>query len=276
MRPGVGEAMGGGENLGGQWTVLEDLSRGAVLRLKNRIAIVTGAGRNVGEGIARAFVEEGARVGVVDVDEARARAVVESINGSRPDTALAVRCDVTSSTQVEQMVAQVVQRWGAVNILVNNVGVVDRKNVLELEEGDWDRVIAISLKSVFLCTKYAAKRMVERGQGGKIINIASTSGHRGRSDATAYPSAKGGVLNLTRSLAIQLAPYNIRVNSITPNRVKTVVGPGEKPRNWTVTNLVGRQCTPEDVARTAVFLASEDSDMITGADILVDGGVQAG
>jgi len=276
LRPGVGEAMGGGENLGGQWTVLEDLSRGAVLRLKNRIAIVTGAGRNVGEGIARAFVEEGARVGVVDVDEARARAVVESINGSRPDTALAVRCDVTSSTQVEQMVAQVVQRWGAVNILVNNVGVVDRKNVLELEEGDWDRVIAISLKSVFLCTKYAAKRMVERGQGGKIINIASTSGHRGRSDATAYPSAKGGVLNLTRSLAIQLAPYNIRVNSITPNRVKTVVGPGEKPRNWTVTNLVGRQCTPEDVARTAVFLASEDSDMITGADILVDGGVQAG
>ncbi len=276
MRPGVGEAMGGGENLGGKWTVLEDLSRGAVLRLENRIAIVTGAGRNVGEGIARAFVEEGARVGVVDVDEARARAVVESINGSRPDTALAVRCDVTSSTQVEQMVAQVAQRWGAVNILVNNVGVVDRKNVLELEESDWDRVIAISLKSVFLCTKYAAKRMVERGQGGKIINIASTSGHRGRSDATAYPSAKGGVLNLTRSLAMQLAPFNIRVNSITPNRVKTVVGPGEKPRNWTVKNLVGRQCTPEDVARTAVFLASDDSDMITGADILVDGGVQAG
>ncbi len=276
MRLGAGEAMGGGENLGGKWTVLEDLSRGAVLRLENRIAIVTGAGRNVGEGIARAFVEEGARVGVVDVDEARARSVVESINGSRPGTALAVKCDVTSSAQVEQMVAQVVQRWGAVNILVNNVGVVDRKNVLELEESDWDRVIAISLKSVFLCTKYAAKRMVERGQGGKIINIASTSGHRGRSDATAYPSAKGGVLNLTRSLAMQLAPFNIRVNSITPNRVKTVVGPGEKPRNWTVTNLVGRQCTPEDVARTAVFLASEDSDMITGADILVDGGVQAG
>ncbi len=268
--------MGGWENLGGQWTVLKDFSGGAILRLENRIAIVTGAGRNVGEGIARAFVEEGARVGVVDVDEARTRAVVESINGSRPDTALAVRCDVTSSAQVEQMVAQVVQKWGAVNILVNNVGVVDRKNVLELEESDWDRVIAISLKSVFLCTKYAAKRMVERGQGGKIINIASTSGHRGRSDATAYPSAKGGVLNLTRSLAMQLAPFNIRVNSITPNRVKTVVGPGEKPRDWKVTNLVGRQCTPEDVARTAVFLASEDSDMITGADILVDGGVQAG
>ena len=246
------------------------------MRLENRIAIVTGAGRNVGEGIARAFVAEGARVGVVDVDEARAKSVVESINASQPDAALAVRCDVTSSAQVEQMVAQVVQKWGAVNILVNNVGVVDRKNVLELEENDWDRVIAISLKSVFLCTKHAAKRMVERGQGGKIINIASTSGHRGRSDATAYPSAKGGVLNLTRSLAIQLAPYNIRVNSITPNRVKTVVGPGEKPRNWTVTNLVGRQCTPQDVARTAVFLASEDSDMITGSDILVDGGVQAG
>ncbi|NIO08489.1 MAG: glucose 1-dehydrogenase, partial [Deltaproteobacteria bacterium] len=240
------------------------------MRLDNRVAVVTGAGRNVGEGIARAFVEEGAQVGVVDIDEARAKAVVDSINGSRPGSALALQCDVTSSAQVESMVSQVVQKWGPVNLLVNNVGVVDRKNVLELDESDWDRIIAISLKSVFLCTKYVAKVMVAAGKGGKIINIASTSGHRGRTDATAYPSAKGGVLNLTRSLAMQLAPYNIRVNSITPNRVRTEVGPGEKPRNWTVTNLVGRQCTPQDVARTAVFLASEDADMITGTDILVE------
>lgn len=276
MRSGVGEAMGEREDPGREWKGLEGPSGGAAVRLENSIAIVTGAGRNIGEGIARAFAEEGARVAVVDVEEARARSVAQSINGSRPDTAAAMRCDVTSGAQVEQMVAQVVARWGAVNVLVNNVGVVDRKNVLELDESDWDRVIAVSLKSVFLCAKYAAKRMAGAGRGGRIINIASTSGHRGRTDATAYPSAKGGVLNLTRSLAMQLAPYDIRVNSITPNRVRTVVGPGEKPRDWKVSNLVGRQCTPEDVARTAVFLASKDSDMITGSDILVDGGVQAG
>jgi NAD(P)-dependent dehydrogenase (short-subunit alcohol dehydrogenase family) len=213
---------------------------------------------------------------VVDINEARARFVMESINAARPDGALAVKCDVTSSAEVEQMVAQVVQHWGYVDILVNNVGVVDTKNVLELDETEWDRVIAISLKSVFLCTKYTAKQMVERAQGGRIINIASTSGHRGRVDVTAYSSAKGGMLNLTRSLALQLAPFNIRVTSITPNRVRTEVGPDERPRSRNVTNLVGRQCTPQDVARSALFLASDDADFITGADLLVDGGVLAG
>jgi NAD(P)-dependent dehydrogenase (short-subunit alcohol dehydrogenase family) len=246
------------------------------LKLENRIAIVTGGGRNVGEAIARAFVSEGARVAVVDINESRAQSVMESINAVRPDGALAIKCDVTSSTEIAQMVAQVVNHWGYVNILVNNVGVVDTKNVLELDEAEWDRVIAISLKSVFLCTKYAAKQMVERCQGGRIINIASTSGHRGRGDVTAYSAAKGGVLNLTRSFAIQLAPFNIRVTSITPNRVRTEVDSNERPRSQKVTNLVGRQCTPQDVAGSAVFLGSDDADFLTGADLLVDGGVLAG
>lgn len=246
------------------------------MRLEDRVAIVTGAGRNVGEGIARAFVAEGARVAVVDVVEGRALSVAKSINTGRSDAAMALKCDVSASTEVQKMVDQVVRQLGHVNILVNNVGVVDRENVLELDEADWDRVIAMSLKSVFLCTKYAAKRMVEQSKGGRIINIASTSGHRGRRDATAYPAAKGGVLNLTRALAMQLAPFNIRVNSITPNRVQTVVEPDEVPRNWKVTNLIGRQVTPRDIARTAVFLASDDSEAITGSDILVDGGSRAG
>ena len=246
------------------------------MRLEKRTAIVTGAGRNVGEAIARLFVAEGARVAVVDVNETRAQGVVNSINAERAGAATAIKCDVTSNAEVERMVAQVVEHWECVDILVNNVGVVDHKIILDLDEAEWDRVIAISLKSVFLCAKHVARHMVERGQDGRIINIASTSGHRGRADSTAYPSAKGGVLNLTRSLAVQLAPFHIRVNSITPHRVRTEVDPGESPRSQKVTNLIGRQCAPEDVARAALFLASGDADFLTGSDLLVDGGVLAG
>jgi len=246
------------------------------MRLQGRVAIVTGAGRNIGAAIARVFAAEGAAVAVVDIVEARAQAVADALCAERPDAAVGIACDVTSSAAVQVMVESVRSRLGPVDILVNNVGVVDRKNVLELAEADWDRVIGITLKSVFLCTKYVGLAMVEAGRGGRIINIASSSGHRGRADATAYPSAKGGVLNLTRSLAIQLAPYRIRVNSITPNRVATEVGPGEVPRRWAVTNLIGRQTTPLDIARAAVFLASDDAEAITGIDLLVDGGAAAG
>ncbi len=245
------------------------------MRLDGKVAIVTGAGRNIGEAIAHAFAEEGARVAVVDWLEERAQAVAGAINAEREGAALAVTCDVTAGGDVERMVGDVVGRWGRIDVLVNNVGVVDRTNVLELPESEWDRVIGVSLKSVFLCTKYAAKQMVEQGDGGRIVNLASTSGHRGRDNATAYPAAKGGVLNLTRALAVQLAQYAIRVNSITPNRVQTEAEPGAPDRNRPVDNLIGRPCMPRDVALAAVFLASADADFITGIDLPVDGGVLA-
>ena len=245
------------------------------MRLDGKVAIVTGAGRNIGEAIAHAFAEEGARVAVVDWLEERAQAVAGAVNAEREGAALAVTCDVTKSGDVERMVGDVVGRWGRIDVMVNNVGVVDRTNVLELPESEWDRVTGVSLKSVFLCTKYAAKQMVEQGEGGRIVNLASTSGHRGRDNATAYPAAKGGVLNLTRALAVQLAQYAIRVNSITPNRVLTEAEPGAPDRNRPVDNLIGRPCTPRDVALAAVFLASADADFITGIDLPVDGGVLA-
>ena len=246
------------------------------MRLQNRTIIVTGAGRNIGEGIAHTLADEGARVAVVDIIGERTESVARSINAAHDATALPVACDVTNSADVQAMVARVVDAWGDIYALVNNVGVVDRKDILEADEAEWDRVINVSLKSVFLVSKYVAQRMVGQGNGGRIINIGSTSGLAGRSNAVAYPSAKAGVYNLTRSLAIQLAPHGIRVNTVTPNRILTEAEPGAPPRSWQVTNLVGRQGTPQDVAAAVAFLASDDADFITGSDITVDGGVRAG
>ncbi|MEK6601293.1 MAG: SDR family oxidoreductase [Candidatus Binatota bacterium] len=245
------------------------------MRLENKVAIVTGAGRNIGEEISRTFAQEGARVAVVDLDKGRGERVAGEINAAHRDHALQCICDVSSSSDVEKMVRAVAQKWGGVDILVNNAAWTDRKNILDLTEEEWDKVMAISLKSVFLCTKFAARSMVEQKRAGRIVNIASTSGHTGRPDATAYTAAKAGILNLTRSLAVQLAPHGIRVNSVTPNRIGSPVGEDVVPENRFVKNLVGRRGTPKDIAAAVLFLCSEESDFITAADLLVDGGAMA-
>ena len=241
-------------------------------KLDNRVGIVTGAGRNIGEAIAHAFADEGARVAVVDLDGAAAEAVAAAINQAHPGQAIDVSGDVAKGDDVRRLMAQVADQWGRIDILVNNVAITDRKPLLELEEDEWDRVMTVSVKSQFLCSKYAAERMIQGGQGGNIICIASTSGWRGRKDATAYSAAKAAVLNLTRSLAIQLAPHRIRVNSVTPNRIGSPVGEADVPANREVSNLVGRRGVPRDIAMACVFLASDDAGFIAAADLLVDGG----
>ncbi len=245
------------------------------MKLEGRVAVVTGAGRNIGEAVAETFAREGARVGVVDLDPGRATAVADRINETQPGAALAVQCDVSVPKDVQGMVAAVVDRLKSIDILVNNAAITDRKTVLDLDEEEWDRVLRVTLGSVFLCSKYVGRQMVRQGRGGSIINVASTSGHRGRGNATAYTAAKGGVLNLTRSLAIQLAPHKIRVNSLTPNRVGSPVGEDTMRETGSVRNLLGRNGVPLDVARAALFLASDDAQFITAADLLVDGGALA-
>jgi NAD(P)-dependent dehydrogenase (short-subunit alcohol dehydrogenase family) len=245
------------------------------MKLQGRAAIVTGAGRNIGEAIASVFAGEGARVAVVDMDQRRAAAVADRINAGHPGAALPLVCDVSRKEDVQGMISAVVSRFGRIDVLVNNVAITDRKTILDLDEEEWDRVLRVTLTSVFLCSKYASRQMADQGRGGSIINMASTSGHRGRGNATAYTAAKGGVLNLTRSLAIQLAPYKIRVNSLTPNRVGSPVGEDTVRAGGTVKNLVGRNGEPLDVAKAALFLASDDAEFITGADLLVDGGALA-
>jgi 3-oxoacyl-[acyl-carrier protein] reductase len=202
--------------------------------------------------------------------------VADAINKQYAGAALPVAADVSLGADVQDMVRQVVERFGGVDVLVNNVAITDHKNILDLEEDEWDRVIQVSLKSQFLCSKYVAQQLVKQGRGGRIINMASTSGHMGRPEATAYAAAKAAILNLTRSVAIQLAPYGIRVNSVTPNQIGTPVGLDYVPQSRKVRNLVGRPGVPEDVAAAVVFLASQDGDFITAADLLVDGGALAG
>jgi NAD(P)-dependent dehydrogenase (short-subunit alcohol dehydrogenase family) len=239
---------------------------------EQRVALVTGAGRNVGEAIAGSFASIGICVGVADVNAARAERVAASINQQYPERAHALVADVTNGAQVDAMVRGVVEKFGRVDILVNNVGIVDRKPILELEEDEWDRVINVSLKSVFLVTRAVGRVMRDAGRGGRIINLGSTTGYVAPNNRAAYPAAKAGVLHLTRAIAIQLAPHDIRVNSITPNLVATEVDPGETPRNYPIKNLVGRQCQPQDVANAAVFLISPGAEFITGSDFLIDGG----
>ncbi len=245
------------------------------MRLQNQVAIVTGAGRNIGEDISKLFAQEGAKVAVVDLDRARASRVASEINSTASERAVPVVCDVASAPSVENMVQTVVQKFGTVDILVNNAAWTDHKTLFDISEEEWDRVMNVCLRSVWYCTRSAAKIMIDQKKSGKIINIASTSGHWGRKEATAYTTAKAGVLNLTRSIAVQLAPQGIRVNSISPNRIGSPVGQDEVPQNRVVKNLAGRRGVPMDIAKAALFLASDESDFIYAIDLPVDGGALA-
>jgi 3-oxoacyl-[acyl-carrier protein] reductase len=245
------------------------------MRLENQVAIVTGAGRNIGEEICKLFVLEGARVAVVDLDEGRGSRVAAAINAQNPDKAISLVCDVANPSSVDRMVQSVVQSFGGADILVNNAAWTDHKTIFDITEEEWDRVMNVCLRSVWYCTRAAAKVMIAQKRKGKIINIASTSGHWGRKEATAYTTAKAGVLNLTRSIAVQLAPEGIRVNSISPNRIGSPVGQEEVPENRFVRNLAGRRGVPMDIAKAAVFLACDESEFIYAVDLPVDGGALA-
>jgi NAD(P)-dependent dehydrogenase (short-subunit alcohol dehydrogenase family) len=245
------------------------------MRLKDQVAIVTGAGRNIGEDICKLYVQEGAQVAVVDLDQGRANKVAEEINGNNPGKAIAVVCDVASPASVDSMAEAVVKQFGGVDILVNNAAWTDHKTIFDITEEEWDRTMNVCLRSVWYCARAAAKVMIDQKRKGKIINIASTSGHWGRKEATAYTTAKAGVLNLTRSIAVQLAPEGIRVNSISPNRIGSPVGQQDVPENRSVKNLAGRRGVPMDIAKAAVFLACDESDFIYAVDLPVDGGALA-
>lgn len=241
------------------------------MKLEGQVAIITGAGRNIGEEMSKLFAAEGAKIAVIDMDRSRAEAVAAGIG----DNAMAVVTDISDSAQVRDMVAAVVERWGRIDILVNNVAISDNKTILEITEAEWDKVMAVTLTGPFLMSKYVAEQMVSQGEGGKIVNVASTSGWRGRKRAIAYTTAKGGIINFTRSLAVQLAPHNIRVNSISPNKIGSPVGRESFDPDRPIANLKGRAGEPIEAAQAVLFLVSDESEFIVGENLFVDGGTMA-
>ena len=252
--------------------------------LDGDVAIVTGAGRNIGRKIAERFAAEGARVAVADIDRSGAQDTVDRMREAG-DEATVVEVDITDEKQVAEMVASVEQQYGPVDILVNNAGVMDRAGFFDLETEKFDQVLDVNLRGTFNCTRAVAKSMKE-SDGGRIVNLGSTSAHNGRTDAIAYATTKSGILNFTRSAAKALAPYDIRVNTLSPTssgtRTLPVTSDDDAAELASLTEEraerirsdipVGRMGTPEDQANAALFLVSQESDFVTGTELVVDGG----
>jgi NAD(P)-dependent dehydrogenase (short-subunit alcohol dehydrogenase family) len=241
------------------------------MKLKDQVAIVTGAGRNIGEETAKLLAAEGAKIVVVDLDKARADHTTAAIKAAGHE-AVTVTADVSNEESVKAMVAAAVKAFGRIDILVSNVAISDNKHILDITKEEWDRVLAVTLTSPFLCGKYVAHQMVAQGSGGRIVNVGSTSGFRGRTRAIAYTAAKGGVANLTRSMAVQLSKHKIRVNAVIPNKIGSPVGKDEFDPTRPVNNVAGRTGLPIDLARAVLFLVSDDSDFVYGDMLFVDGG----
>src|SRR5262245_18910863 len=244
------------------------------MKLKDQVAIVTGAGRNIGEEIAKLFAAEGAKVALVDMDKPRGERATAAIRAVGAEAELFL-ADVSKGNDVAALVEAVVARFGRIDILVNNVAISDNKHIFDISEEEWDRVLAVTLKSQFLMGKHVGKQMAAQGTGGRIVNIGSTSGFMGRGRAVAYSAAKGGVANLTRAMAAQLAPPHIRVNAIVPKQIGSPVGKAESDRARAVPELVKPAGQPQEAAKAVLFLACEDSSFIYGANLFVDGGVSA-
>ncbi len=248
-------------------------------QLDGKVAIVTGAGQNIGRAIALRFAAEGAAVAVVDRDQGRAEAVAAEIQAAG-GRAIPVVADVSDEDDVSRGVDDVVRRLGDVHLLVNNAAATINKTLLETSLDEWEYVIGVTLRSQFLLIRKVAAVMIAAGHGGAIVNMASTSGHRGNIGKGAYPVAKGGVLNLTRVAAVELAQHGIRVNSVTPTQSGQPLGYGYQAdvfeRSGPARSIpLGRWGRPEDQASAVLFLASDQAAFITGVDLPCDGGLLA-
>jgi NAD(P)-dependent dehydrogenase (short-subunit alcohol dehydrogenase family) len=237
--------------------------------MADRIAVITGAGSGIGRSSALALAATGWAVGLVG---RRNDALEETAGLATGGRTLVLPTDVTEPDQVAAMFAKVKETFGRIDMLINNAAISDNKNMFDLTTAEWNRVLAITLTAPFILTKAVAQEMIKGGRGGRIVNVSSTSGYFGRDRATAYTAAKGGVVNLTKSQAIQLAPHKIRVNAVVPNKIGSPVGKDEFDPTRPVVNLVGRPGVPEDLANAVLFLVSEESAFIVGTALFVDGG----
>jgi NAD(P)-dependent dehydrogenase (short-subunit alcohol dehydrogenase family) len=242
------------------------------MRLAEKIAIVTGGGSGMGRAIAVEFARQGAKVVVADINIEAARDTLAAIGGAQPGIAL--RVDVTKKADTLAMRDEALARFGRIDVLVNNAGSRCLKSFLDHTEEDWHRMIDINLTGHFLCAQAVVPSMLDSGKG-KIINLASIAAHTGRPDRVAYCAAKAGVMGLTRALAMDLRGKNICVTAISPGSIATPLNhaaASSETVDWGGETIVGRWGEARDVAHAAVFLASDESDYITGTEIAVEGG----
>jgi acetoin reductase-like protein len=252
------------------------------MKLQDKVAIVTGGAQGIGEALVRAFAAEGARVVIADVAQDKAGSLAQDIGNK----ALAVRLDVRDPASIEATVKATVERFGGIDILVNNAAVFDMQPLLEATEASFDRQFAINVKGLFFTLQAVAKRMVEQGRGGKIINMSSQAGRRGEPLLPVYCATKAAVISLTQSFGLDLIQHGIYVNAIAPGVVDTPMWDevdalfakyeglaiGQKKREVGEAVPLGRMGRPEDYGAPAVFLASSDSDYIVAQTLNVDGG----
>jgi NAD(P)-dependent dehydrogenase (short-subunit alcohol dehydrogenase family) len=257
-----------------------------VNRLDGKVAIVTGASPNIGGALARGMAAEGAKVVCTDLSEEVANTCAGKIIAEGGE-AFAVVGDVTDEAHAPDVVAQAVQRWGHVDVLVNNAVWFNQKSLLGMPVAEYRRQLDIILGGAFLFTRAVAESMIAAGQGGSIINVLSTAAWQGQPGNIGYTTAKSGLINFTRSVAMELAEHRIRVNGFTPTATQPedpailarmaalTKTTGQYPMDFTGQFPMGRLPTPSDYVGAVVFLASDDSMMVTGSNITVDGGATA-
>jgi NAD(P)-dependent dehydrogenase (short-subunit alcohol dehydrogenase family) len=245
------------------------------MRLAGKVALVTGAQQGIGKAIALAYGHEGASVVLNYLDNQAAAEESAAQIRALGQRAVTIAGDVAQATDVRRMIAAGVA-LGGLDIVVNNAGIFPRVEFLDMTEAQWDEVLSVNLKGTFLCTQAAAQQMVQRGQGGAVINLASGAAFRSSPRGVHYVSSKAGIVGLTRAAALELAPHRVRVNAIAPGITDTAqprYGMSEAELQTAGRQVpLGRMGTPEDVADLAVFLASDESRHITGQTIHVNGG----
>ena len=244
------------------------------MKLKDRVAIVTGGARGIGRAIATSFLNEGATVVIIDSDKEKLEMLKKEL-GKENNKVMVIPCDITKSGDVKEMVNQVRKGFGRIDILVNNAGIIRRGTIETVTEEEWDRVIEVNLKGTFNCCKAVAGIMRQQGYG-KIINVSSIAGKMGDiTSAPGYGPSKAGVDALTKNLARQLASYGINVNAVSPHAIETEMSAqwSEERRKEIIASIpLGRLGKPEDVANAVLFLASDEASFITGEILDVNGG----
>jgi NAD(P)-dependent dehydrogenase (short-subunit alcohol dehydrogenase family) len=252
--------------------------------LDGRVSVITGAGSGIGEATSILFAREGAKIVVVDIDDTSGNRTVSKIKQARRD-GMFIHADVTKESDMERVVDETVSKWGKLDIMYNNAGIILVKQLIESTVSEWDRLMDVNLKGLFLGSKYAAKHMISR-KAGSIINTASIYGITGASHYVPYCTTKGGAIAFTKALALELAPYKVRVNCICPGVISTPMFEGElaawnkiQPRDnksvFEAQHPIGRFGEPLDIANAALYLASDESSFVTGTALVVDGGYTA-